>query len=73
MQIKKCDKCGAEIIEHPIQQTILPHYSILAMYNACNVVSVDLCSKCQGEFEKWLHGKNECEEREKGECSYYSG
>lgn len=59
MQIRKCDKCGTEIIEHPLQQTILPHYSILAMYNACDVVSMDLCNKCQREFEKWLHGESE--------------
>lgn len=59
MQIKKCDKCGAEIIEYSLQQTILPYYSILAMYNACDVISVDLCNKCQREFEKWLHSNQE--------------
>ena len=62
MNIKKCDKCGAEIVEHPLQQTILPHYSILAMYDFSNIVSVDLCSKCQRDFEKWLHNEGESKE-----------
>lgn len=67
MQIKKCDRCGAEIteiIELPLQQMILPRYSIKVTYSINNIVDVDLCDKCQRDFEKWLHGDSECERNE---------
>ena len=59
MQIRKCDRCGIEINEYPLQQTILPRYSIKAMYSINNIVDVDLCDKCQRNFEKWLHSESE--------------
>ncbi len=62
MQIRKCDKCGAEINEYPLQQAILPRYSIKAMYSINNIVDVDLCDKCQRDFEKWLHSESESKE-----------
>ena len=61
MRIRKCDRCGIEINEYPLQQAILPRYSIVAKYSI-NVVEVDLCDKCQRDFEKWLHSESESKE-----------
>ena len=57
MQIRKCDKCGKEVHIDPMQQAILPVYSILACYGINDCREIDLCLKCRQDFTKWLKTK----------------
>ena len=58
MKIKICDRCGVKICDE-IQQAILPIYSICGMYDSNYSKSIDLCSKCQRDLDKWLENKED--------------
>jgi hypothetical protein len=56
MKRKFCDKCGTEIYYHPMQNAIIPTYSILKVGSEFSLDdSVDLCSRCTKDFTDWLH------------------
>ena len=59
MKIKICDKCGVKMFENPMQQTMLPLFSISAWYGCNDFRDIDLCAKCQKAFEKWLNTESE--------------
>lgn len=59
---KICDKCGAEIVEYPGMNMILPYYKI-SRVNPMNLEFpqhyVDLCADCQKKLTNWLDGKGD--------------
>jgi hypothetical protein len=62
MQIIKCDRCGVGIINYSCKPISFPVALITLVYSLNDTVSVDLCSKCKGEFIEWLKEKESDDE-----------
>ena len=58
MYIKKCDRCGQQIIYRPETNTIFPIYEIEKICGPqfySSKIYVDLCTECQKKLSLWLN------------------
>jgi hypothetical protein len=56
MKRQFCDKCGEEIYYFPMQNAIIPTYSIQKVEIPFSLDNtVDLCTRCTKDFTTWLN------------------
>lgn len=66
MTKKTCDRCGAEMPAFPFMAATFPWFSIVRSDSVEPSATrpVDLCKRCEKDFEQWLKTKPEGEDDE---------